>query len=392
MYKYQQNGGHVVLDEEVALSKSQLQRTNTSSTNLRSHSHFEAYPVDDRHHKKGGSGSGSDTAKQMFIVTLVFCDIILVGLQPILVQFSKTGNHFGYNPVCVNLLIEASKATFMFCMIFFKGLSKPRYGKFSMTAIYKMLRKNHLLVIPAILYAINNYLKFVMQLYFEPTTVKMIHNLKVFFIAILSKVLLGRHYSVFQWEALVLLVLGVTVNQLTTGSMHMDIQLSGWIYTSISIGLASLASVFNEKVFKGAYSEHVVIQCFTLYFFGTFFNLVGVCGFALARPSEYNGILYGMSYKTTLIVVCNSCQGVLASLFLKFADTIMKKFSSNIATLVTGLLSATLFNQKLTSNFLIAFAMVSVSLHQFYNLKPGYSVPQKLAKSSSPISSGADLA
>ena len=101
---------------------------------------------------------------------------------------------------------------------------------------------------------------------------------------------------------------------------------------------------------------------------------------------KYQGFFGGMNYKTTLIIVCNSCQGVLASLFLKFADTIMKKFSSNIATLVTGLLSATLFNQKLTSNFLIAFAMVSVSLHQFYNLKPGYTVSSP-KKSLSPIAS-----
>ena len=108
------------------------------------------------------------------------------------------------------------------------------------------------------------------------------------------------------------------------------------------------------------------------------------------NTDQYNGILEGMNYKTTLIVICNSCQGVLASLFLKFADTIMKKFSSNIATLVTGLLSAIFFSQQLTSNFFIAFAMVSVALHQFYNLKPGYAVPTR--KNISPIPSGGDLA
>ena len=115
----------------------------------------------------------------------------------------------------------------------------------------------------------------------------MIHNLKVFFIALLSRVLLRRHYSAYQWEALMLLVLGVTVNQMSKeSSLHLDIQISGWMYTSISIGIASLASVFNEKLFKGAYSEHVVIQCFSLYFFGTCLNLVGVLGFSLLRPGK----------------------------------------------------------------------------------------------------------
>ena len=40
-------------------------------------------------------------------------------------------------------------------------------------------RSNRLLVVPAGLYAVNNYIKFVMQLYFHPTTVKMLSNLKV---------------------------------------------------------------------------------------------------------------------------------------------------------------------------------------------------------------------
>lgn len=38
---------------------------------------------------------------------------------------------------------------------------------------------NKLLMIPAGLYALNNYLKFLMQLYFKPTTTKMLGNLKV---------------------------------------------------------------------------------------------------------------------------------------------------------------------------------------------------------------------
>ena len=39
-------------------------------------------------------------------------------------------------------------------------------------------KKNVLLAVPSLLYAINNYIKFVMQLYFRPATVKMLSNLK----------------------------------------------------------------------------------------------------------------------------------------------------------------------------------------------------------------------
>jgi hypothetical protein len=47
-----------------------------------------------------------------------------------------------------------------------------------------------------------------MQLYFRPTTTKMLGNLKIFTIAMLMRSVLGRTFSVIQYEALFLLVAG----------------------------------------------------------------------------------------------------------------------------------------------------------------------------------------
>lgn len=69
-------------------------------------------------------------------------------------------------------------------------------------------RHNWLLAVPAGLYAINNYLKFVMQLYFRPTTTKMLGNLKIFTIAVLMRTVLHRRFNIIQYEALFLLVAG----------------------------------------------------------------------------------------------------------------------------------------------------------------------------------------
>ena len=49
----------------------------------------------------------------------------------------------------------------------------------SIRAFVRDARHNQLLAVPAGLYAVNNYLKFAMQLYFKPTTAKMLGNLKV---------------------------------------------------------------------------------------------------------------------------------------------------------------------------------------------------------------------
>jgi hypothetical protein len=69
-------------------------------------------------------------------------------------------------------------------------------------------RHNWLLAVPAGLYAVNNYLKFAMQLYFRPTTTKMLGNLKIFTIAILMRTVMHRHFNILQYEALFLLVAG----------------------------------------------------------------------------------------------------------------------------------------------------------------------------------------
>ncbi|KAK9056722.1 hypothetical protein SSX86_024085 [Deinandra increscens subsp. villosa] len=74
-------------------------------------------------------------------------------------------------------------------------------------------RNNVLLAVPAFLYAINNYLKFTMQLYFNPATVKMLSNLKVLVIAVLLKIVMKRRFSIIQ-------ELAATVNKLFTGHIR----------------------------------------------------------------------------------------------------------------------------------------------------------------------------
>ncbi|KAK9071819.1 hypothetical protein SSX86_008248 [Deinandra increscens subsp. villosa] len=68
----------------------------------------------------------------------------------------------------------------------------------SISSFVQAARNNVLLAVPAFLYAINNYLKFTMQLYFNPATVKMLSNLKVLVIAVLLKIVMKRRFSIIQ--------------------------------------------------------------------------------------------------------------------------------------------------------------------------------------------------
>lgn len=56
-----------------------------------------------------------------------------------------------------------------------------------------------------------------------------------------------------------------------------------------------------------------------------------------------------------------------APIFCRYADTILKKYSSTLATVFTALMSAFLFGQHLTINFLLAIITVFCSMHIFFS-------------------------
>ncbi len=64
------------------------------------------------------------------------------------------------------------------------------------------------------------------------------------------------------------------------------------------------------------------------------------------------------------VCVCVCVQGILSSFFYKFADTILKKYSSTIATIFTAIMSFVMFGHALTVNFLLGVSIVFISMHQ----------------------------
>ena len=79
---------------------------------------------------------------------------------------------------------------------------------------------------------------------------------------------------------------------------------------------------------------------------------------------EWGGVFRGHSRYTALLVANNALQGMLASFFFKYADTLLKKYSSTAATILTALASAALFGHTLTPAFAAGVGLVLISMHQ----------------------------
>ncbi|KAG6592877.1 CMP-sialic acid transporter 3, partial [Cucurbita argyrosperma subsp. sororia] len=326
---------------------------------------LEAY---DRHKNRVSS-------KQRALNTLlVVGDCILVGLQPILVYMSKVDGKFKFSPISVNFLTEIAKVLFAVVMLIIQSRHQKVGEKplLSLSTFMQAARNNVLLAVPAFLYAINNYLKFTMQLYFNPATVKMLSNLKVLVIAVLLKIIMRRRFSVIQWEALALLLIGISVNQLRslpegTTNLGLTVSMGAYVYTLIFVTVPSLASVYNEYALKSQYDTSIYLQNLFLYGYGAMFNFLGILGTVIIKgPSSFD-ILQGHSKATMLLIANNAAQGILSSFFFKYADTILKKYSSTVATIFTGIASAALFGHILTMNFVLGISIVFISMHQFFS-------------------------
>lgn len=100
-------------------------------------------------------------------------------------------------------------------------------------------------------------------------------------------------------------------------------------------------------------------------------NLSRICGAMLPDSSNQSFALTMPVALYAALIVCVCCcsvlQGLLSSFFYKFADTILKKYSSTIATIFTAIMSWTMFGHQLTINFLIGVSIVFVSMHQFFS-------------------------
>lgn len=322
----------------------------------------------DRHRSKISS------KQRALNVLLVVGDCMLVGLQPVLVFMSKVDGKFKFSPVSVNFLTEATKVVFAIIMLLVQARHQKVGEKplLSISTFVQAARNNVLLAVPALLYAINNYLKFIMQLYFNPATVKMLSNLKVLVIAVLLKFIMKRRFSVIQWEALALLLIGISINQLRslpegTTSLALPVTTIAYIYTLIFVTVPSMASVFNEYALKSQYDTSIYLQNLFLYGYGAIFNFLAILGIAVFKGPGSLDIFQGHSKATMLLIVNNAAQGILSSFFFKYADTILKKYSSTVATIFTGIASALLFGHTLTVNFLLGISVVFISMHQFFS-------------------------
>ncbi|KAG1331306.1 hypothetical protein COCNU_02G012740 [Cocos nucifera] len=200
-----------------------------------------------------------------------------------------------------------------------------------------------------------------------------------------------------QWEALALLLIGISVNQLRSlpegaTALGLPVATVAYIYTVVFVTVPSLASVYNEYALKSQFETSIYLQNLFLYGYGAIFNFLAILGTAIFKgvmpcfvlskgllvlasiqivlkqtllhsltccllvlyvygkrsfvfaeqilnsslvgPGSFD-ILQGHSKATMLLICNNAAQGILSSFFFKYAgNRVVSVFRSKEASFI----------------------------------------------------------
>ncbi|CAF1859719.1 hypothetical protein Bca4012_032690 [Brassica carinata] len=296
---------------------------------------------------------------------------ILTSSQGILTTLSQSDEGgYNYDYATVPFLAEVFK-------LIISGLFLWRETRSSSLATAKITtdwRSVRLFVIPSIIYLIHNNVQFATLTYVDTSTYQIMGNLKIVTTAILFRLFLKRKLSNLQWMAIGLLAVGTTTSQVKgCGEASCDslftAPIQGYLLGILSAALSALAGIYTEFLMKRN-NDSLYWQNLQLYTFGSLFNVARLIAddfrLGFEKGPWWQRIFDGYSITTWLVVLNLGSTGLLVSWLMKYADNIVKVYSTSMAMLLTMVASIYLFSFKPTVQLFLGIIICIMSLHMYF--------------------------
>ncbi|XP_074357976.1 CMP-sialic acid transporter 2-like isoform X1 [Apium graveolens] len=308
--------------------------------------------------KSDGKIGDKSKWKLKTVVTLALT--FLTSSQAILIVWSKRAGKYDYSVTTANFLVEALK-----CALSLAALTRlwRTDGVTEDNRLSTTFDEVSVYPIPAALYLVKNLLQYYIFAYVDAPGYQILKNLNIISTGILYRIILKRKLSEIQWAAFILLCAGCTTAQLNPSSDHvLQTPFQGWIMAIVMALLSGFAGVYTEAIIKKRPSRNINVQNFWLYVFGMAFNAVAI----LVQDFDAvmnKGFFHGYSLITVLMIVNHALSGIAVSMVMKYADNIVKVYSTSVAMLLTAVVSVFLFNFHLSLAFFLGSTVVSVSVY-----------------------------
>ncbi|PSS08229.1 CMP-sialic acid transporter 2 like [Actinidia chinensis var. chinensis] len=306
----------------------------------------------------GGSSIDKSKWKRKSIVTLALT--VLTSSQAILIVWSKRAGKYEYSVTTANFLVETLK-----CALSLAALARiwRNEGVTDDNRLSTTLDEVSVYPIPAALYLVKNLLQYYIFAYVDAPGYQILKNLNIISTGVLYRIILKKKLSEIQWAAFIILCAGCTTAQLNPSSDRvLQTPFQGWVMAIVMALLSGFAGVYTEAIIKKRPSRNINVQNFWLYVFGMAFNAVAI----LIQDFDAvvnKGFFHGYSLITTLMIVNHALSGIAVSMVMKYADNIVKVYSTSVAMLLTAFVSVFLFGFHLSLAFFLGSIVVSVSVY-----------------------------
>ncbi|CAH1392462.1 unnamed protein product [Nezara viridula] len=211
------------------------------------------------------------------------------------------------------------------------------------------------MLVPALVYVVQNNLLYISASHLDAATYQVTYQLKILTTALFSVVILKRKLLSTQWAALLLLVVGVAMAQLSDSSethkhsntkSHSQNKLIGFTSVFVACVLSGFAAVFVEMILKSS-NNSIWMTNVQLSLLSLPFGLM-TCFISDWNEIEHLGWFYGYDFYVAYLILLQAAGGMIICLIIKYADNILKGFATSLAIVISGLASVFLFNLKIT--------------------------------------------
>lgn len=307
--------------------------------------------------------------KQMANV-LKYTSLLFIVIQTttlvLLLRYSRTQVVQGPRYLSSSAVVCAEFLKIITCMavlLWENGFSVPALVLQLRNEVWRQPIETCKMLVPAGLYTIQNNLLFYALSLLDAATYQVTYQLKILTTAMFSVWMLNRRISKQQWFSLVLLIVGVALVQMPTGKApEAAVKQSPYQFLGL---LAVLASCLSSG-FSGIYLEKMLkeitwslwIRNIQLAIFGFLLGTVAML------VSDWNQLLVGGFFQgyntvTWMVILLQTFGGLVISLAVRYADSILKGFATSISIVLSTLCSYYLLGDLLpTRNFFLGAGIV----------------------------------
>mmetsp|Transcript_49161 Transcript_49161/g.97705 ORF Transcript_49161/g.97705 Transcript_49161/m.97705 type:complete len:334 (-) Transcript_49161:84-1085(-) len=233
--------------------------------------------------------------------------------------------------------------------------------------IWVGFRHTSAFAIPATLYMIMNIFVVVAGRRLPPPTFQLLASTKIICTALASWAILKKKISPAQWIAVALLTVGVALGQWRNGALMADEPFIPVLLMLVNSCLSAVAAVYTEKIIKAhsnaaltIYATNVHMAAHTLVI-SSCANALRANIWQITDPEVPSALL--RVGPLTLVALCNEAvNGVMMSLLMRHADSIVKNYAFGISIFTTAGLAVPLLDYWPPPLFYIGATLVVFSM------------------------------